>query len=99
MSGHSKWATIKHKRLHTDAKRGKRARALDQRNPDRRAQRGIRTATPGYAPLSSPPERFDAVGQPIEKRHTLRVTGANWKAARLDEVMPRNRMAGGGGRR
>ena len=57
MSGHSKWATIKHKKGALDAKRGKIFTRLDQRNHHRPPRvAAIRTRTPVCAPPLLPPK-------------------------------------------
>ena len=81
MSGHSKWATIKHKKAALDAKRGKMfTRIIKEIMIAARAAAAIRTRTRVCAPPSSPPRR--SACPPTTSSAPSCAAPANWKAAR-----------------
>ena len=85
MSGHSKWATIKHKKAALDAKRGKDFHAPDQRNQiaarsggDPDANPRLRTAITAAKAVSMPADNI--------KRAIMRGTG-ELEGGQIDEIM------------
>ena len=85
MSGHSKWATIKHKKAALDAKRGKEFTRLIKEIRSPRAAAAIRMPTRACAPPSR--RRKPSACPPTTSNAPSCAAPANSKAARSTRVM------------
>ena len=92
MSGHSKWATIKHKKGALDAKRGKIfTRLIKEITIAAKRAAAIPTATPGCAPRSWRPKRRTCPQDNIKRaiqRGTGELEGVNYEEITFEGYGP-----------